>query len=375
MATGQPVGSKTLVEGAGLDVSPSTVRYELADLERIGLLTHPHTSAGRVPTETGYRLYVDELLARPEVAPERLRARAPRRARRGGGCAPDDDRDALAGDAPAGARLGAAARGGHGAPRRGAAAPARGRDGRRDHVDGRRHRSALRVPRAGRPGSRDVGGRLSERARSPARMSARARSRSRSTSRASSPRERAFLLVIRSAFEHAADEDRRLFVGGAAGLLDEMRVRGDRRLPQPDGRAREAGGAPRHARAAPRPAPSVRACRRGARAAGSARARARRRDLRHGATGRSAPSACSGRCAWTTRRRCVRCARPRPSCRASSKRSTRTTDEHRPRLLRAARRRPRRRRRRRSRRRSAGSPASCIPTSRASRSRRCASVR
>ena len=66
VATGQPVGSKALVESAGLGVSPSTVRYELAELERIGLLTHPHTSAGRVPTETGYRLYVDELLTRPE---------------------------------------------------------------------------------------------------------------------------------------------------------------------------------------------------------------------------------------------------------------------------------------------------------------------
>src|SRR5260221_8197947 len=66
VATGQPVGSKALVESAGLGVSPSTVRYELAELERIGLLTHPHTSAGRVPTETGYRLYVDELPAPPE---------------------------------------------------------------------------------------------------------------------------------------------------------------------------------------------------------------------------------------------------------------------------------------------------------------------
>ena len=69
VATGQPVGSKTLVERAGLGVSPSTVRYELAELERLGLLTHPHTSAGRVPTEAGYRLYVDELLARPEPRP------------------------------------------------------------------------------------------------------------------------------------------------------------------------------------------------------------------------------------------------------------------------------------------------------------------
>lgn len=69
VATGQPVGSKTLVERAGLGVSPSTVRYELAELERLGLLTHPHTSAGRVPTEAGYRLYVDHLLSTPEPRP------------------------------------------------------------------------------------------------------------------------------------------------------------------------------------------------------------------------------------------------------------------------------------------------------------------
>src|ERR1051326_5627751 len=67
VSTGQPVGSRALVERAALEVSSSTVRSELAELERIGLLTHPHTSAGRVPTESGYRLYVDELLARPET--------------------------------------------------------------------------------------------------------------------------------------------------------------------------------------------------------------------------------------------------------------------------------------------------------------------
>src|ERR1700760_3967255 len=66
VATRQPVGSKGLVERAALGVSPSTVRNELAELERLGLLTHPHTSAGRVPTEAGYRVYVDELLTRPE---------------------------------------------------------------------------------------------------------------------------------------------------------------------------------------------------------------------------------------------------------------------------------------------------------------------
>jgi heat-inducible transcriptional repressor len=66
VATSQPVGSKYLVERSGLQVSPSTVRAALADLERLGLLTHPHTSAGRVPTESGYRFYASEALQRPE---------------------------------------------------------------------------------------------------------------------------------------------------------------------------------------------------------------------------------------------------------------------------------------------------------------------
>ncbi len=68
-ATGRPVGSRSLVESAGLSVSPSTVRNELAELEARGLLTHPHTSAGRVPTEQAYRLHADELLARQEPRP------------------------------------------------------------------------------------------------------------------------------------------------------------------------------------------------------------------------------------------------------------------------------------------------------------------
>lgn len=69
VATGQPVASKLLVERAGLDVSPSTVRAELAELERQGLLAHPHTSAGRVPTERGYRFFADRLLERLEPRP------------------------------------------------------------------------------------------------------------------------------------------------------------------------------------------------------------------------------------------------------------------------------------------------------------------
>ena len=69
VATGQPVGSKTLVERARVGVSSSTVRADLAELEVMGLLTHPYTSAGRVPTEAGYRYYVDGLLERLEPGP------------------------------------------------------------------------------------------------------------------------------------------------------------------------------------------------------------------------------------------------------------------------------------------------------------------
>jgi heat-inducible transcriptional repressor len=70
--TGTPVGSKTLVSRAEMGVSSSTVRYELAMLEEQGLLMHPHTSAGRVPTDLGYRLYVDGLLERLEPRPAEL---------------------------------------------------------------------------------------------------------------------------------------------------------------------------------------------------------------------------------------------------------------------------------------------------------------
>jgi len=69
VATGQPVGSRTLLELTGLDVSSSTVRSEFAELEARGLLTHPHTSAGRIPTERGYRYYADRLLERLEPQP------------------------------------------------------------------------------------------------------------------------------------------------------------------------------------------------------------------------------------------------------------------------------------------------------------------
>src|SRR5947209_12241224 len=68
---GQPVGSKWLAEHAELSWGPSTIRAELARLEELGLLQHPHTSAGRVPTDRGYRRYVDTLLEEGDQLPVR----------------------------------------------------------------------------------------------------------------------------------------------------------------------------------------------------------------------------------------------------------------------------------------------------------------
>ncbi|WJW76455.1 heat-inducible transcriptional repressor HrcA [Thiohalobacter sp. IOR34] len=73
---GEPVGSRTLARASGLDLSPATVRNVMADLEELGFVCSPHTSAGRVPTAQGYRLFVDSLLkVEPLTAPtvEQLR--------------------------------------------------------------------------------------------------------------------------------------------------------------------------------------------------------------------------------------------------------------------------------------------------------------
>lgn len=59
---GQPIGSRTLAKDAGLDLSPATVRNVMADLEDLGLVASPHTSAGRIPTITGFRMFIDSLL-------------------------------------------------------------------------------------------------------------------------------------------------------------------------------------------------------------------------------------------------------------------------------------------------------------------------
>ena len=62
IADGTPVGSRTLSRTSGLDLSPATIRNVMADLEELGLIASPHTSAGRVPTARGYRMFVDTML-------------------------------------------------------------------------------------------------------------------------------------------------------------------------------------------------------------------------------------------------------------------------------------------------------------------------
>ncbi len=67
--TAQPVGSAAIVRHHEVGVSPATIRNELAALEKLGLLTHPHTSAGRIPTDLGFRFFVRHLLAEPALQP------------------------------------------------------------------------------------------------------------------------------------------------------------------------------------------------------------------------------------------------------------------------------------------------------------------
>ncbi|MHB8414438.1 MAG: heat-inducible transcriptional repressor HrcA [Acidiferrobacteraceae bacterium] len=73
IAEGQPVGSRTLAKHAGLELSSATIRNIMADLEELGLVRSPHTSAGRVPTQLGYRLFVDSLLTIRPLQSEHVR--------------------------------------------------------------------------------------------------------------------------------------------------------------------------------------------------------------------------------------------------------------------------------------------------------------
>lgn len=87
IADGQPIGSRTLSRASGLELSPATIRNVMADLEELGLIASPHTSAGRVPTARGYRLFVDTMLTvqpaplgdDPAQAPPQLQPDQPQR--------------------------------------------------------------------------------------------------------------------------------------------------------------------------------------------------------------------------------------------------------------------------------------------------------
>ena len=70
IATAEPVGSKLIAQSGGLDLSSATIRNEMAELTAMGYLEQPHTSAGRVPSPQGYRLYVNELMERQRLSME-----------------------------------------------------------------------------------------------------------------------------------------------------------------------------------------------------------------------------------------------------------------------------------------------------------------
>src|SRR6266567_3871140 len=72
IAEGEPVGSRSLSRFSGLDLSPATIRNVMADLEELGFVASPHTSAGRVPTARGYRFFVDTLLTEKTYSPSEL---------------------------------------------------------------------------------------------------------------------------------------------------------------------------------------------------------------------------------------------------------------------------------------------------------------
>jgi len=222
VATGQPVGSRALVERSGLSVSSSTVRGELAELERIGLLTHPHTSAGRLPTEAGYRIYVDELLERQEPRAGEFPLDFP--------LARAEVEEALQATTEMLSqvtRLLALV----------SAPPLQAATVRHVEVLMLQPRVVMTVVITSLGGvtklrtefTDDVDPGLATWAAdylNDRLMGARIGSRAVRLAFEEpglSVRERAFLGAIRPSFDHAADEGRMLYVGGAAGLLDEMR--------------------------------------------------------------------------------------------------------------------------------------------------------
>ena len=73
METGEPVGSRTISKYTDLNLSSATIRNEMSDLEEMGLIIQPHTSAGRIPSDQGYRIYVDDMLAQKEKEVDSMR--------------------------------------------------------------------------------------------------------------------------------------------------------------------------------------------------------------------------------------------------------------------------------------------------------------
>ena len=73
LETGEPVGSRTISKYTDLNLSSATIRNEMADLEELGYIMQPHTSAGRIPTDAGYRLYVDRMMVEKDVEKEEMK--------------------------------------------------------------------------------------------------------------------------------------------------------------------------------------------------------------------------------------------------------------------------------------------------------------
>ena len=73
LETGEPVGSRTISKYSELKLSSATIRNEMSDLEEMGYIIQPHTSAGRIPSDKGYRFYVDQIMQEKEMKSQNLR--------------------------------------------------------------------------------------------------------------------------------------------------------------------------------------------------------------------------------------------------------------------------------------------------------------
>ena len=310
-----------------MDVSSSTVRSELAELEALGLLTHPHTSAGRVPTESGYRVYAEQLVEAIEGRPERV----PRR-RRDVRSELEEALRSTTETLSQATRLLAlvsapALESAVGPSRRGSAAPAARGDRRRDHLDRRRHEARARARPSRRSGARRLGPRLPRGDRSSGCGSAPATLRRRLEDPALPPHERAFLGRLRTAFVDAVADD-----GPSSTSVVRQGCSATRAGPS----WRRASTFSTCSSGAPPSSSScrTRSTRSGRSSASAPRSRAgscatslRRRDVRPPEPLARLGRLCSGRSGWTTTRRSAPFGPRRSSCRGSSRTSTRTSSE------------------------------------------------